>query len=85
MGACIVNGLNNWDRVARLRRRLEGERGGPFDYEEWTQAFREFIPQKSLYQDRLIILGPGPYSAVPAAILGVGGGRMEGSVDGDST
>ena len=58
MGACIVNGLNNWDRVARLRSRMEDARGAPFDDGEWAEAFREVIPQKTLYQDRVIILEP---------------------------
>jgi hypothetical protein len=71
MGACIVNGLNNWDRIARLRREQEEARGGPFDEDEWTQAFREIVPQKPLYQDRLIILSREPYSGVPAAALGM--------------
>jgi hypothetical protein len=71
MGACIVNGLNNWDRIARLRRQLEEARGTPFDEREWTQAFREIVPQKPLYQDRLIILSRDPYSGVPAAALGI--------------
>jgi hypothetical protein len=66
MGACIVNGLNNWDRVARVRRRMERERGVPFDEVAWTEAFRGVVPQKALYQDRLIILSRDPYSAVPA-------------------
>lgn len=71
MGACIVNGLNNWDRIARLRRQREDARGTPFDEDEWTQAFREIVPQKPLYQDRLIILSREPYSGVPAATLGI--------------
>jgi hypothetical protein len=71
MGACIVNGLNNWDRIARLRRGLEEARGTPFDEPAWTQAFREIVPQKPLYQDRLIILSREPYSGVPAAALGM--------------
>jgi hypothetical protein len=54
MGACIVAGYNNWDRVAAL---------GP--------AFENLIGNKSLYQDRFIILSSGPYSGVPAADLGV--------------
>lgn len=71
MGACIVNGLNNWDRVGRVRRRLEAERGAPFDAAGWAEAFRTIIPQKALYQDRLILLSSEPYSAVPAADLGL--------------
>ena len=70
MGACIVTGLNNWDRVASYRRAFEaanpdaGEQG-------WLQEFRErLVPQKALYQDRFIILSRGAYSAVPAGDAG---------------
>lgn len=71
MGACIVNGLNNWDRVARVRQRLEEARGAPFDESEWHEAFRAIVPQKPLYQDRLILLSREPYSAVPADAFGL--------------
>jgi Family of unknown function (DUF7005) len=71
MGACLVNGLNNWDRVARVRRRLEAERGAAFDDEGWAEAFRGVVPQKALYQDRVIVLSREPYSAVPAAAVGI--------------
>jgi hypothetical protein len=71
MGACFVNGLNNWDRVARLRRRMEAERGAAFDEMEWKAAFADVIPQKLQYQDCLIILSREPYSAVPATALGI--------------
>src|SRR5262245_44616440 len=54
MGASIVAGYNNWDRVARL---------GP--------AFPSLIGEKSLYQDRFIILSAGPYSGVPASDVGM--------------
>ena len=37
----------------------------------WKQVFRGIIPQKALYQDRFILLSDGPYSAVPAASLGL--------------
>ena len=71
MGACIVNGLNNWDRVARLRRRMEERARVPVRRERWTEAFRQVVPRKALYQDRVIILSREPYSAVPAAALGI--------------
>ena len=54
MGAAIVAGYNNWDRVARL---------GP--------AFPSLVGEKSLYQDRFIILSSGPYSGVPATDVGL--------------
>jgi hypothetical protein len=71
MGACIVNGLNNWDRVGRYRRALEADRGALFDEASWGEAFRALVPQKGLYQDRFIILSRSPYSAVAAADVGM--------------
>ena len=71
MGACIVGGFNNWDRLHALRR--EWEAGRAFaEHADWASAFRAIVPQRELYQDRFIILSTGPYSAVPAAELGLG-------------
>lgn len=70
MGACMVAGYNNWDRVARLRR--DWARAHPHAPEaEWAEAFRALVPRKELYQDRFILLSSGPYSAVPARALGL--------------
>ena len=71
MGACIVSGLNNWDRVARARRRLEEERGAPFDEAGWAAAFRAVAADKPQYQDRLVILSREPYSGVAASSVGM--------------
>src|SRR5262249_24175708 len=74
MGACIVSGLNNWDRVARYRAQCEatgGIAGAGARGEAWTAEFRAFASQKSRYQDRGIILSRGPYSAVSAAQAGL--------------
>jgi len=76
MGACIVSGLNNWDRVARHRAKWEAEMDGRAgDGEEleeaWRAEFRAFAAQKALYQDRCIILSRGPYSAVSAQAAGL--------------
>ena len=71
MGACIVTGLNNWDRVAQYRRRFEAEHPEAGE-DGWLQEFRErLVPRKDLYQDRFIILSRGAYSAVPAADAGL--------------
>lgn len=67
MGACIVTGLNNWDRVARHRRRFEAASGSAGDEAAWLAEFKTLVPQKELYQDRFIILSSGPYSAVAAS------------------
>ncbi len=70
MGACIVSGLNNWDRVLRHRRRFEAVRGAEGDDAAWAAEFSRIVPLKALYQDRFIILSRGPYSAVEAADAG---------------
>lgn len=67
MGACLVKGLNNWSRIADYRATWEQQHPG----EDWTEAFAELIPRKELYQDRLIILSTGPYSATTAADAGL--------------
>jgi hypothetical protein len=67
MGACLVKGLNNWSRIADYRAAWEqGNPGG-----DWAQAFAELTPRKELYQDRLIILSTGPYSATTASDAGL--------------
>lgn len=66
MGACLVKGLNNWSRVATYRDEWS-RRTGESDDTAWAAEFQRLIPQKALYQDRLIILSRGPYSATPAS------------------
>ena len=70
MGACMIAGYNNWDRVRALRRRWEESHplAGP---SAWLEAFREIVPRKDLYQDRFMLLSAGPYSATSAAEVGL--------------
>lgn len=70
MGACMVAGYNNWARIRALRLQWSSNHPGATEA-EWKQVFRRIIPQKALYQDRFILLSDGPYSAVPAASLGL--------------
>jgi hypothetical protein len=74
MGACIVAGYNNWDRVAALRARWAREQRGRFPGAEWATEFRRIVPHTALYQDRFILLSSGPYSAVPAYVMGLDDG-----------
>ncbi|MBP1642403.1 MAG: hypothetical protein H6Q03_1072 [Acidobacteria bacterium] len=68
MGACLVKGLADWERVAAYRRAWEQRRGAPAGEEEWAAEMAAGLaPNKELWQDRLIVLSDGPYSAVPAA------------------
>lgn len=66
MGACIVSGYNNWDRVNRYKRQW-AERNPEHNSEaDWLVEFKHLIPQKEHYQDQFILLSLGPYSNVSA-------------------
>ncbi|MEM1056010.1 MAG: hypothetical protein AAGI52_10825 [Bacteroidota bacterium] len=68
MGALMVSGYNNWDRVSRYRSEWES---GEIMTGSWAQAFRELIPQKHRYQDRFILLSEGPCGGIPASHFGL--------------
>jgi hypothetical protein len=69
MGACIVTGYNNWDRVHAHRRRWEAAHPGA-GAADWSEEFARLQADKRLYQDRFVILSRGPYSNVGAAEAG---------------
>ncbi len=71
LGAMMIAGFNNWDRVRQYRERWQAE--NPFG--DWAAEFQRIIPQRDLYQDRFILLSRGPYSAVTAADLGLDAGE----------
>jgi hypothetical protein len=70
MGACMVAGFNNWDRIREYRRRWEAE-GSDRVGAAWQQEFRRLLRQKELYQDRFLILSDCPYSNVTAGEIGL--------------
>jgi hypothetical protein len=70
MGACIVTGLNNWDRIAAYRQAWAAAQSGPVDDGAWAEEFRRLAARKPLYQDRFVVLSTGPYSGLPAATTG---------------
>jgi len=68
MGAALINGINNWDRIDTLKK--EWQQANPF--ENWNIYFKEYIaPNPSLYKDKLIILSTKPYSGVSANSLNI--------------
>jgi hypothetical protein len=72
MGACLVSGYNNWDRIWAHRSRWEAEdpnRRG--DAAAWSEEFRRLREDKALYQDRFVLLSRGPYSDVAAPDAGM--------------
>ncbi len=75
MGACIVGGYVNWDRVGALRGAWEASHPG--DDAGWAVELRALAPHRELYQDRFVLLSRGPYSGVPAAAMGMSAGEWE--------
>jgi hypothetical protein len=68
VGATIIGGFNNWDRIASLRRAWEAD-ASPVG--EWAARWREIVREPGLYQDCVIVLGSGPYSGQAAADVGL--------------
>ena len=71
MGACLVSGFNNWDRIRQYRQKWEATNPDNCDENSWQEEFQRLIPQKQLYQDRLIILSDGVYSGISAKDMGL--------------
>ena len=71
IGACMVAGYTNVERLRRLRD--QWWTGHPFPTEAgWKRELQMLLPRKASYQDRFIIASTTPYSAVPADRLGLG-------------
>jgi hypothetical protein len=68
MGACMVAGYNNWNRIAILREKFQAPASAG---DSWAQEFERIKARKELYQDRFIILSTGPYSGVNATAMGL--------------
>ena len=71
MGACIVSGFNNWDRIRQYRQQWETANPTACSDHDWAAEFQRLAPQKALYQDRFILLSDGFYSAVSATTMGL--------------
>ncbi|MEN9518943.1 MAG: hypothetical protein RLZZ381_1531 [Cyanobacteriota bacterium] len=67
MGACMVAGYNNWDRIRRYKEQWLVNNPEL----SWSEEFKRLMTQKELYQDRFIILSDGFYSNVQPAKLGL--------------
>lgn len=70
MGACIVSGYNNWDRIEQYRQQWANQQHNHLKA-DWASEFKSLIEQKELYQDRFIILSQSPYSNISASELGL--------------
>ncbi len=71
MGACMIKGYNNWDRVQHYRKQWETKDPTHNNDETWPEEFQNLIQHKELYQDRFMLVSSGPYSNVPAESLGL--------------
>jgi hypothetical protein len=71
MGATMVHGYNNWDRIRAWRSQWERDRPTPPEEVEWQEEFSRLAARKERYQDRFILACDGPYSAVSAEEIGV--------------
>ena len=71
MGAMMVSGYNNWDRVRAYREAWEARQSQPATELQWKFEFKRLTAQKHLYQDRFIVLSSGGYSGVSASEMGM--------------
>lgn len=72
MGALMISGYNNWHRLGALRAQWEVTPPEARETETWNAEMQRLQrDHKDLYQDRMILLTDGPYSAVPAAEVGL--------------
>ena len=76
VGACMVTGYTNVDRLRRLRDRWWAAHAIPTQA-GWRRKLRELLAKKDLYRDRFVIASPAPYSAVPADCLGLDAGSWK--------
>ncbi len=71
MGACIVSGFNNWDRIREYREQWEAENQHRYSLTSWANEFKKLILKKELYQDKFIILSDGFYSNISDVEMGL--------------
>ena len=68
MGAVLINGLNNWQKIANLK----SDWSADHNVDNWSKEFYlNILPNYSLYKDKLIIISTKPYSNVSAKQLGL--------------
>ena len=68
MGACVIAGYVNWDRVRAHEAAWRAAHPDAGD-EAWRVEFAALRARKELYQDRFVVLSDGPYSGVPASAM----------------
>lgn len=72
MGACLVKGYNNWDRIKKYKAGWARNNSGPGSPDLlWSLELDRLKASPELYQDRFLILTDNEYSNVPAAMFGL--------------
>ena len=74
IGAAFISGYNNWARIRELKHSwlADNQPIAALAASEWAAAFKQTIaPHPGLYQDRFMLVGPGAYSGITAATLGL--------------
>lgn len=66
MGAVALLGVTNWRKIENHKRKW-AVTGGT----DWKAEFQRFTANKGNYQDELLVVSDGPYSAVPGEQLGL--------------
>jgi len=68
MGASFINGINNWDRILRLKNNWSKQ--NPTG--NWSKYFKEHIlPKPHLFKDKLMVLSTKGYSSIKSETIGV--------------
>ena len=75
MGAAMIKGINNWTKIQNLKDNFIINS----PVENWNYHFKHnVIPNKDLYQDKIIVLSDIPYSGVPSSSLGIDENEWKG-------
>ena len=68
MGATFINGINNWDRIYRLKMNWLKQ----YPTGNWNLHFKEYIlPKPHLFKDKLMVLSTKAYSGIKSECIGV--------------
>lgn len=71
MGATIVAGFNNWERIRHYRQEWKAKQLQLLTDTDWQAEFQRLKLQKHLYQDCFLVLSRGNYSAICAEEIGI--------------
>lgn len=62
MGASLINGINNWQKINLLKKKWQTKNDS---FRSWNQEFKEnVLPFPSLFKDKIIVLSKKNYSGV---------------------